>query len=173
VALIIATILLNLAFTSLQSTLRRAIQSEQQQAQANRALEESNRSLAESIRALGLAADVSRSISQVRDLDTMLKEAVESIRTQFDLYYAQVYLLDEDQRFLVLKAGSGTIGAQLLARGHRLPLTLASINGTVALEKRPVLVETQLPAPFSVLTRCCLKQGQKRHSCWLLTNWLV
>ena len=148
VALIIATILLNLAFNSLQATIRRAVNSEQQQAQANRALEESNRSLAESIHALGLAAEVSYDISQVRDLDAMLKKTVESIRSQFDLYYAQVYLLDETERFLVLKAGSGAVGDQLLARGHRLPLTLASINGTAALEKRSVLVEDTTSSPI-------------------------
>lgn len=141
VALAVTTVLLNLAFNSLQSTLHRAVKSEQQQIEANQALGESNQALAESLRALSLASEVSHKISRVHELEAMLKEAVESIRQRFDLYYTQIYLLDESQRFLVLRAGSGDIGAQLFARGHRLQLTLGSINGTAALEKRTVQVE--------------------------------
>ncbi len=148
VALVVATVLLNLAFNSLQSTLKRATNSEQQQIKSNQALEESNRSLADSLRALSLASDVSHRISQVHELEAMLKEAVELIRQRFEFYYVQIYLLDESQRFLVLRAGSGNIGAQLHARGHRLQLTLGSINGTAALEKRTVQVNETATSPI-------------------------
>ena len=89
---------------------------------------------------LVLAAEVGRSVSQVRALDVMLKDAAEIIRSQFDLYYAQVYLVDTDQTKLILQSGTGTVGAELVSRHHSLPLNTGSINGRAALEKRSLVV---------------------------------
>ena len=89
---------------------------------------------------LELAAEVGRSVSQVRELDVMLKDACDLIQKEFDLYYAQVYLTDPAQKNLVLEAGTGDVGAQLLARGHSLQLNTGSINGRAAVEKRTVII---------------------------------
>ncbi len=89
---------------------------------------------------LQLAAEVGRSVSQVRDLDDMLRDACELIRKEFDLYYVQVYLTDPSQSTLQLQAGTGTVGVQLLERRHRLQLDTGSINGRAALEKRTVVI---------------------------------
>jgi GAF domain-containing protein/HAMP domain-containing protein len=97
--------------------------------------------VAERTQSLELAAEVGRSVSQVRALDVMLKDAAELIRSRFDLYYVQVYLTDPNQTNLILQSGTGTVGAELLGRGHRLPLNTASINGRAAVEKRSVVVE--------------------------------
>jgi signal transduction histidine kinase len=91
-------------------------------------------------RDLILAGEISHSVSQVRESDDLLTNAVELIRSRFDLYYTQVYLVDPTGRTLVLQAGTGTAGAELLQRNHRLPINLASINGTVAAERHPVIV---------------------------------
>ena len=96
--------------------------------------------VAERTRNLELAAEVGRSVSQVRALDVMLKDAAELIRAQFDLYYIQVYLTNPSQTALLLQAGTGTVGAELLGRAHQLPLNTASINGRAAIEKRSVVV---------------------------------
>ncbi len=96
--------------------------------------------VSERMRDVQLAAEVSQSISQVKDLDVLLSEAVEMIRSHFKLYYVQVYLVDIGGRSLVLRAGTGPVGQQLLRRGHRLALDAASINGKAGVEKRPVLV---------------------------------
>ena len=92
-------------------------------------------------RNLTLAAEVGRSVTQVHDLDTLLTSAVDLIKERFGLYYAQVYLLDPAGRQLVLRAGTGEVGQQLRELHHSLPLDLASLNGTAAVEKNPVLVE--------------------------------
>ena len=98
---------------------------------------------------LELAATVGRSVSQVRALDVMLKDAAELIRSQFDLYYAQVYLTNPSQTELILQAGTGAVGTELLNRGHRLPLNTASINGRAAVEKRAVVIsDTAASATF-------------------------
>ena len=105
--------------------------------------------VAERTQSLELAAEVGRSVSQVRALDVMLQDAVEIIRSQFDLYYAQVYLIDPGQTYLILQSGTGTVGAELLNRGHRLPLDTSSINGRAAVEKHPMIVaDTAASATF-------------------------
>ncbi len=87
------------------------------------------------------ATQVGSNLSRIRDLNRLLEESVEIIGQQFDLYYTQIYLLDEQARLLRLKAGSGQIGRELLRREHRLPVNPGSINGTAVLEKRPIVVQ--------------------------------
>jgi GAF domain-containing protein/HAMP domain-containing protein len=105
--------------------------------------------VAERTHSLELAAEVGRSVSQVRDLDTMLREAVEIIRTRFNLYYVQVYLANPTQTTLTLRSGTGTVGAELTARGHSLPINTNSINGRAVVEKQPVIIsDTAASASF-------------------------
>jgi GAF domain-containing protein/HAMP domain-containing protein len=96
--------------------------------------------VAERTQNLELAADVGRSVSQVRDLNVMLHDACEMIRNEFDLYYVQVYLTNPSQMTLQLQAGTGTVGTQLLERRHRLQLNTGSINGRAVVEKRTVVI---------------------------------
>ncbi len=103
-------------------------------------LRASHTSLEARTRDLALAAEVGHSLSQVRDLDRLLAEAVELIRSRFDLYYTQVYLTDAKGSALILRAGTGWAGAELLRRGHRLPIGPGSTNGRAAAEKRAVIV---------------------------------
>lgn len=101
----------------------------------------------ERTRNLELASEVGRTVSQVRALDIMLTEAAELIRKQFDLYYVQVYLTDPSQKNLVLQSGTGAVGAELVGRGHRLPLNTASINGRAAIEKHSVVISNTTESP--------------------------
>ena len=96
--------------------------------------------VAERTRNLELAAEVGRTVSRVRALDVMLKEAAELIREQFDLYYVQVYLIDPSQTNLILQSGTGKVGAELVGRGHSLPINTGSINGRAAVEKNSVVI---------------------------------
>lgn len=98
-------------------------------------------------RDLELAVDVGRSVSRVRNLNDLLNEAVELIRERFNLYYAQVYLLDDARRRLILRAGTGEAGAELLRRQHALLVGLDSLNGRAASTRLPVLVADTASAP--------------------------
>ena len=115
--------------------------------------------VADRTRGLELAAEVGHRLSTVRDLDSLLAQAVELIQSSFNLYYTQIYLTSPNGRTVVLRAGSGTVGEQLVRRGHRLPIGSGSINGTAAAEKRAVIVadtaesETFLPNPLLPNTR--------------------
>ncbi|HNC90087.1 MAG TPA: GAF domain-containing protein [Anaerolineales bacterium] len=96
--------------------------------------------VAERTQNLELASQVGRSVSQLRKLDVMLKDAAEIIRSRFDLYYVQVYLTNPSKTYLNLQAGTGHVGEELLARNHRLPINTGSINGRAAVEKRSVII---------------------------------
>ena len=112
-------------------------------------LESLENRVAERTRNLELAAEVGRSVSQVRALNVMLKDAAELIRSQFDLYYVQVYLTDPSQTNLLLLSGTGQVGEQLVGRSHRLPLNVSSINGRAATEKKSVIIaDTTASATF-------------------------
>ncbi len=91
-------------------------------------------------RDLALAAEIGRRISAMRDLNALLSEAVELIQARFDLYYTQIYLADASGRMLGLQAGTGPVGAELLRRGHRLPIGPGSTAGMAAAERRTVIV---------------------------------
>ncbi|HNS60222.1 MAG TPA: GAF domain-containing protein [Anaerolineales bacterium] len=105
--------------------------------------------VADRTRNLALAAEVGRSVSQVRALDVMLKDACELILKEFNLYYVQVYLTDPGASNLRLEAGTGSVGAQLVGRGHSLPLNTGSINGRAATEKNSVVIpDTSRSATF-------------------------
>jgi GAF domain-containing protein len=119
-------------------------QREDQLQLANRQLEAAVASLkgqvVDKAREIDRAVEVSHSITHVADLGQMLAEASELIRASFDLYYAQVYLLDEDDRFLILRAGTGEVGPALVRQRWRLPVGPGSIVGAAAREKRTILV---------------------------------
>jgi signal transduction histidine kinase len=99
---------------------------------------------------LEIAADVGRTITEkVANRNEMLSAAVEMIRARFNLYYTQVYLTDPSGKILVLRAGTGTQGKELLERGHRLPITSGSLNGLAATDRKAVIVaDTSLSATF-------------------------
>lgn len=89
---------------------------------------------------LSLATDINRRLSQLRDPNILISQAVELIRSQFDLYYVQVYLYDESTRSLDLAAGTGVVGEELVRRNHRLPIGTGSINGSAAVRRETIIV---------------------------------
>lgn len=150
-------VLLFLATQGTDSALKAAIDSEQKLQTLAADMEQR---VAEGTRNLKLAAEVGQSITEkIGDMEIMLKEAVEIIRERFDLYYAQVYLLDTSGRTIILRAGAGDVGHQLLARNHRLLVNLNSLNGRAISEKKPIIVadtsltEAFLPNPLLPNTR--------------------
>lgn len=97
--------------------------------------------VAERTHDLELAAVVGRTITEkVNNMDEMLSKAVDIIRSRFNLYYTQIYLLDPFDETITLRAGTGEVGRQLLVRGHSLKVGLTSINGRAVAEKRAIIV---------------------------------
>ena len=128
-------------------------------AQVNRELQASYSALDARTGELNLAVEVTRSLSRLHDLNTLLTEAVNLIQNRFGLYHAQVYLTDPARRTLVLSAGTGQVGTTLIHRGHHLLIGPGSLNGRVAAERRALIISDTnqsrdfLPNPLLPNTR--------------------
>ncbi len=85
--------------------------------------------VADRTRNLQAAADISRATTSVLDPDQLLRQTVDLVRERFDLYYVGLFLVNEDRRFAVLRAGTGEAGQQMLARGHQLEVGGDSMIG--------------------------------------------
>ncbi|MCZ7669074.1 MAG: hypothetical protein M5U34_18700 [Chloroflexi bacterium] len=151
-------ITLNLTLRDLNRASNRIRQSNEKLLAAQEGLEQM---VAARTHALESAADVGRSISQIRKLDALLQNTVNSIAEQFNLYYVQIYLADKKQQFLLLKSGTGSVGQQMARRGHKLPFGSGSINGMAAAEQQVVLVADTAVSSCSNPTSFCPTPDQK------------
>ncbi|MCA9933222.1 MAG: GAF domain-containing protein [Ardenticatenaceae bacterium] len=89
---------------------------------------------------LELSAEVGRVLSEVQDIDALLVNAVNRIRNRFELYYTQIYLVDQEKQQLVLQAGTGSTGKTLLQQKHVLNLDGVSINSQAVSNQKAVIV---------------------------------
>ncbi len=63
---------------------------------------------------------ISQGLATSLDPEELLKEAVELLHDNFGYYHVQVLVIDEGSRDLVMRQGSGEIGARLKEKGHRI-----------------------------------------------------
>lgn len=88
--------------------------------------------IAERIRDINATHQVSRFAVTQRDLQTLMDEAVNLIIQHFpNIYHAQIFLLNDDRDYAVLRASTGEVGQVLLKRGHRLAVGSISVIGQV------------------------------------------
>lgn len=78
---------------------------------------------------LRTAFQISRDFSTMLEPKELLDRVVNSVRENFDLYYVGIFLLDEDGRFAVLKAGTGEAGEKMIEANHKLEVGGASMIG--------------------------------------------
>ena len=87
------------------------------------------RRVQERTRGLQAVAEVSRATTSVLDPDQLLPQVVDLAQQNFGLYYVGLFLLDERGDNAVLRAGTGTAGAEMLARHWQLPVGGESMIG--------------------------------------------
>ncbi|MBN1991980.1 MAG: SpoIIE family protein phosphatase [Anaerolineae bacterium] len=68
-------------------------------------------------RQLQTVAKVSTTVSTVLDTTELLQKVVDLTKESFGLYHAHLYLFDESGENLVLAAGAGQVGRQMIAKG--------------------------------------------------------
>jgi len=83
-------------------------------------------------------AEISYAASQMFDPDEMLSRVAGLIRERFGLYYVGVFLVDENGRNAVLRAGAGAgeAGRIMVEGGHKLAVGGASMVGWVCANER-------------------------------------
>jgi len=83
------------------------------------------------------AAEISHSINLVLDPRILLNQVVDIIRERFDLYYVGIFLLDDQEDYAILKAGTGDAGRQMINDGHKLPIGNSSMVGWAIAHHQP------------------------------------
>ncbi len=107
--------------TSLQAManhLAVAIQNAQTHAQAQRRA-----------RLLETAAQVGRDMASILNVDELLPKTVDLICQAYGFYYAGVFMVDEENKLAVLRAGYGEPGRIMLELGHKLEIADKSMIG--------------------------------------------
>lgn len=124
--------------------------------EAKRLLEQTE----ERARQLQTSATISQSIGQILDLDVLLPQVVDLIKEQFQYDHVQVFLMDEDNDWAVLKASTGEAGRKMLAENWRRQRGSKSVIGQVTeLGVASIALDTadanvvHAPNPYLPLTR--------------------
>ena len=78
---------------------------------------------------LQTAANISKSVLAILSPDELLQKTVELIQQHFNYYYVGLFLVDEAEDFLVLQAGTGEAGKEMLAAKHKLKINNESMVG--------------------------------------------
>ncbi len=85
----------------------------------------------ERTRDLEVVSELGRLISTQREPEQLLSYAVDTIQRFTGFYHVQIFLLDEDEHYAVLRASTGEAGRLLLEAGHRLAVGSESVIGRV------------------------------------------
>ncbi len=83
------------------------------------------------------AAEISRSLSGLMDLNTLLQQFVDLMQSRFGLYFVGVFLQDERQESAILYAGTGEAGEELINSGYQVPIDNQSNVGWVIANRKP------------------------------------
>ena len=104
--------------------------------------------VAERTRELETMAELSRAVTGFRDVDRLLPYAVDLIQERTGFYHVQVFLLDAEGEYAVLRASTGETGKLLLAANHRLAVGSDSVIGQVTARRRPIIALDTEDAQF-------------------------
>jgi GAF domain-containing protein len=126
--IVATTTIVGLSRRSIVSALMRAQANERALAEANRELQTRSqelqartRDLARRSMQLQVAADISRDVIAMRELDELLNRAVNLVQDRFGFYHVALYLVDEQDEYAVLRAATEA-GRQMLEQGQQVDL---------------------------------------------------
>jgi GAF domain-containing protein len=67
----------------------------------------------------------------------LIQKIVDLVQERFGYYYVGLFLLSDDQKYAVLRAGTGEAGQKMLAHQHTLPVGAGSMIGWSIANKAP------------------------------------
>ena len=148
--LILVTLITRTSLENIKQTLDQARRNEKTLADANRELQtirtslevrvaERSSEMARRTRQLGAAAEIGKAVTSIRDLDQLLTQVTRLISERFGYYHAGIFLLDEAQKFAVLRAANSLGGQRMLENGHKLAVGEKGIVGYVTGTRRPMI----------------------------------
>ncbi len=136
-------------------------QAQQRSAQALTELEVERKSLEERVELrtheiqqvtnqLRIASSITRQISDIRDLSTILNTVVSLLADHFDLYHVGIFLLDDNQHYAVLQAASSVEGRKMIETGYRVEIGNEGVLTDVVKSKRSRIIEDAGAGPASL-----------------------
>ncbi|MDD2921845.1 MAG: ATP-binding protein [Anaerolineales bacterium] len=93
---------------------------------------------------LANVATVSTTASTLLDPDELLQQVVDLTKERFNLYHTQIYLADDSWNTLLLAAGSGEIGKQMVMSGNAIPMDKNNILIARATRERKTLISNDV-----------------------------
>jgi PAS domain S-box-containing protein len=97
---------------------------------------------------LSTVAEISIAASTLLDTDILLQKTVDLTQKRFNLYHAHIYLLNEAGNILLLTAGAGQTGRQMVAKRHSIPLNCEqSLVARAARTRQGVVINDVSQAP--------------------------
>lgn len=98
--------------------------------------------VADRTRDLQTFADVNAQISTVLDVERLMQDVVDLTKERFRLYHAHVYLVDDDAENLILTAGAGHVGRQMVSEERSINLyNQQSIVAQAARDQTSVIID--------------------------------
>jgi signal transduction histidine kinase len=90
---------------------------------------------------LEILAQMSAEATSNLNIDLLLQNVADLTKERFGRYHAHIYLYDEGDDALVLAAGAGEAGRQMVAQGHRIPFDREdSVVATVARTRKGIII---------------------------------
>ncbi len=99
---------------------------------------------------LQTVVEVSTAVNAILDQNELLQAVTNLTKERFNLYHSQIYLVDDSGTNLVLVAGAGEVGQQMVAAKHTIPLAQElSLVARAARDKKGVVInDTQTDPGF-------------------------
>jgi signal transduction histidine kinase len=85
---------------------------------------------------LETAARAGQMVTSILDMDDLLKHTVNIICSEFNFYYSGIFLVSEDQKWAILRAGYAAAGRKMMAEKYRLPVDDTSMIGRSILNQQ-------------------------------------
>ena len=90
---------------------------------------------------LATVSELGTTITTILDTQEMLETVVNLAKERFNLYHAHIYMVDVDEKNLVLAAGAGEVGRQMVSEGWKIPLDReTSLVAKAARQREGVIV---------------------------------
>jgi signal transduction histidine kinase len=93
---------------------------------------------------LATVATVSTAASTVLNPEELLQQVVDLTKERFSLYHAQIYLADESWNTLLLAAGTGDIGKQMVMSGSAVPMDRQEVLVARVTRERKALISNDM-----------------------------
>jgi len=121
------------AFDAMAAQLQELIRGlENKVEERTRELRTANEQVQRRIVQLQAIEEIGYSILQIKDLEQLLGSIASLISERFGFYHVGVFLADDKNEYMVLKASNSEGGARMIARHHRLRIGKEGIVGYVA-----------------------------------------